>query len=337
MYEYANRISARGHKVTLLHTISRPFKKKSAPIWIKRLIFFLRGVGRPKWFPLRKDIQCRIIPEATNRYIEDADVIISTWWEMAHMVGALNMSKGAKFNLVQDYEIWSGNVDSVIASYKLPLRYLCISKYLQKLVAEHALELPFHLPNAIDLRFFCCTRPPKDRHPASVIMLFSSEARKGSKYGVEAIIKLRERFPDIKVTLFGVVPRPDLPNWIQYHQKPQNLPDLYNQHAIFISPSLGEGWALPPAEAMCCGCAVVCTEIGGHLDYAIEGRTALLVPPENPTAIFLAVAELVENRDKRFILAEEGARFISSNFDWEKNTETLIAKFKEVIQTAIKN
>jgi glycosyltransferase involved in cell wall biosynthesis len=333
MYEYANRISSRGHSVCILHSISRPFKKSSTPLWLKGAILSLRNVSRPRWFPLRPEVVSKVIPEAIDRFVPDADVTVSTWWEMAHMVAKLSGSKGIKVNLVQDYEVWNGFEDLVHESYKLPIQHVCISKYLTRTVAAYADFTPFHLPNAIDLKIFGCRVAPLERDPRSVIMLLSPELRKGSRFGIEALGALRARFPSLKATLFGVHPRPDLPAWIRYHQKPSDLPSLYNQHAIFLSPSLGEGWALPPAEAMCCGCAVVCTDIGGHQDYAIHDQTANLVPPESSDAIVESISSLIQSPAHRVSLARSGAEFIKSNFSWDTNTDRLIGKVSGWLKT----
>ena len=329
MYEYANRISARGHSVCILHSISRPFKKSSTPNWLKQALFALRGVSRPSWFPLRPEVVSKIIPEVTDRFIPDADVTICTWWEMAHMLARLSPAKGCKVNLIQDYELWNGMEDLVHDSYRLPIHHVCISKYLKRTVALYSSTPPFHLPNAIDRSVFDCKISPAEREPLSVIMLLSPEPRKGSKFGLEALNRLRERFPGLQATLFGVHPKPHLPEWIRYHQKPPKLADLYNQHAIFLSPSLGEGWALPPAEAMCCGCAVVCTDIGGHQDYAIHHQTAALVPSESPEAIVTALSELFLSSSLRLKIATGGTEFINTNFNWDINTNILIEKISE--------
>ncbi len=39
-----------------------------------------------------------------------------------------------------------------------------------------------------------------------------------------------------------------------------------------------EGFALPPLEAMACGCAVIGFTGGGGTEHMIDGRTALIAP-----------------------------------------------------------
>lgn len=324
MYEYANRLSLSGHKVSIFHSIKRPFKKSNTPLWYKQLLFKIRNVSRPKWFPLNENISSKIVPEISDKYIPDADVIIGTWWQMTYAINNLSKSKGAKFNLIQDYENWKGQVDKVDASYSLPINHLVIAKYLQNLVEEKTGIAPTHIPNAIDSKVFFQTTSPEDRNPQSIIMMYSEEERKGTSYGIAALKKLKEIYPSLKVTLFGVYKKPEqLPPDFIYYQRPANLRELYNESAIFLTPSIGEGWALPPAEAMACGCAVVCTNIGGHLDYATDGETAILIEPKNTEDTYQKIKKLLDDNELRIRMAKNGAQLISTSFSWEKSVKKM--------------
>ncbi len=331
MYEYANRLRERGHLVTVLHSIRRPFKKMRSPLWWKLLNYKLRRAERPDWFPLHPAIRSVIVPEITDKYLPDADVTMSTWWEMAYMVRRLNPSKGRPFNLVQDYEIWKGNQELVHATYRLPIHHLVIARYLQELIEKHSGKQPVHIPNAIDTEKFFIEEPIESREEASVIMLYSKEPRKGSAFGIEALLELKKLVPALRATLFGVFAKPSLPDWIDYQQKPADLRGLYNAHAIFFSPSLGEGWALPPAEAMACGCAVVCTDIGGHADYAKDGETALLVEAENVPSMVSRLHQLISNPERRMVLAKNGNAFIHGEFSWTASVDKLEKAFYDAV------
>ncbi|MBX2914255.1 MAG: glycosyltransferase family 4 protein [Cyclobacteriaceae bacterium] len=258
-----------------------------------------------------------------DQSIPDAHATLSTWWQMAYAVASLSNSKGLKINLIQDYELWTGQEENVHASYKLPVQHVVIARYLEQLVFEKSGRLPILINTPIDTKKFIRTIASEDRNPASVIMMYSEEPRKGSEFGLEALNQLKQKLPALKVTLFSVYPRTaKIPTWMDYHQKPTNLVSLYNQHAIFISPSLGEGWALPPAEAMACGCAIVCTNIGGHQDYAKHLQTAWLVEPQNPASMANAIAALISNQTLKNSLATNGHQFIQS-FDWDEAVSKL--------------
>lgn len=332
MYEYANRLEALGHQVIVLHSIQRPYKKSGTPVWFNQLIYAIRGVARPKWFPLHKNIRSIIVPSITNKYVPDGDIVFGTWWEMAYMINDLSISKGKKMNLIQDYEIWKGHAELVDNSFALPITHMVIAKYLSELVVTKTGVTPVYLPNAIDNNKFYISNLIEERNPLSIIMLYSEEERKGTSYGIEALLRIKENFAGIVVTFFGVYKKPDnLPAWINYIQRPDDLCWLYNQHAIFFSPSLAEGWALPPAEAMYSGCAIVCTDIGGHHDYAIDNETALVVQPKNIDDMVTRLSSLLQKNNKRVKLGMDANKFIIENFSWEKSICIFLNKYNELI------
>jgi glycosyltransferase involved in cell wall biosynthesis len=317
MYEYANRLSERGHRVIVIHSIQRPYRKIKSPVWWKQIQYRMRGLSRPRWFHLHEDVQSLVVPSITDDYVPDADITLCTWWEMTYMISRLSSSKGQKFNLVQDYETWKGHEELVHASYQLPVHHLVIADYLEKIVEKYNGERPTHIPNAVDTNRFNVRIVPEERNPHSIIMLYSEEPRKGTEYGLKALTEVKKTFPDLHVELFGVYDHPKIESWMNYTQKSHDLAQLMNSCSIFFTPSLGEGWALPPAEAMACGCAVVCTKIGGHADYAIDGKTALLAEPKNVPDMVKKLTELLKNHEKRIQLAQQGFENIVTQFSWE--------------------
>jgi len=90
----------------------------------------------------------------------------------------------------------------------------------------------------------------------------------------------------------------------------------------YLSPNWAEGWHLPPAEAMACGCAVVSTDIGGVRDYAEHEKTALLSPPGDPEALTKNLLRLLEDDNLRIQLAKAGHKRIQE-FTWDRSTDLL--------------
>ena len=204
MYQYANQLQEAGHRISIFHSIKRPYKKSSTPLWMHRLKYKMGNISKVNWFTLHKDIRLSIVPEISDRYIPDADIVLSTWWEMAYMISRLSSSRGKKINLVQDYEVWEGNAPLVEASYKLPIRHVAISKYLAQMVYEKSGNRPVYFPNSIDTQKFFINTPIADRNPLSILMLYSEEPRKGTQYGIAALENLKHDFPQLICTLFGV-------------------------------------------------------------------------------------------------------------------------------------
>ena len=330
MYEYANRLAQRGHEVHVYHSVVKPFRPMKSPVWFKWTLSFLRNQFAKKWFNFHLSVQLHVVPDITDRYLPNADVVFSTWWEMAYRLTSLSPEKGKKFNLIQSLEVWTGFEQEVYDSFKLPLTHLVIANYLKEAVFTHSGNTPILLNNAIDTQIFNITRPIADRVAPKIIMLYSELALKGSASALTVFRKLKKRIKNLEIILFSTFAKPDnLEDWIHFHRNPTNLPELYNEASVFFSPSLIEGWALPPAEAMACGCAVVCTNIGGHADYAIDGKTALLVSPSNEKVMEERLFELLTNTELKNTLAKNGNEFISTYFNWDASVTQLEKLFLE--------
>lgn len=329
MYEYANHLAARGHQVTVIHGIVQRHKKMKSPLWYKRLLFFLKKASRPKWFKFNAEIRSIIVPEIIDAHIPDGDIIMSTWWSTAVEVDLLAASKGRKFNLIQGYEVWEGQADLVHESYNLASQQITVSRYLQQLVKEISGKEPLYVPNAVDPKIFFTSLPVEERNPASVCMMFSEQELKGSAYGLEALLKLKEIMPDLSVDLISVPKKPkNFPDWIAYNRNPPNLREIYNRNSIFLSTSLNEGWGLTCTESMLCSCSLLCTDIGGHREFAIDQETALLVEPKRADQIYSGLVELIENDKKRFKLSQKGRQYVTENFSWDKSTDLLERAFQ---------
>ncbi|OPZ02503.1 MAG: D-inositol 3-phosphate glycosyltransferase [Bacteroidetes bacterium ADurb.BinA395] len=332
MYEYANRLFEAGHDVVVYHSLFVPYTKYRMPLFFRYIrIHLLHPGSRPKWFQINKKIKTKTITHISNKTIRNSDILMSTNFAAAFEIARLSKNKGAKVNLIQGFETWNTDEKIVLKSYKLPIHHIVINDYLQTIVKNVTKSSPLLIYNAVDINVLNLKNEIEKRFPHSICMLYSEENHKGSRYGIEALKKCKEIYPDTKVTFFSTFSRPkELPYWINFIQTPNNLTEIYNDAAIFISPSLTEGWALPPAEAMCCGCAVICTDIGGHAAYAKNNDTALLVEPGNSEDLFLKICDLFENNEKRINIAKNGNKLVQS-FSWEKNIRTLINYFNDLI------
>jgi len=330
MYEYANRLAQRGHEVHVYHSVVKPFRPMKSPLWVKWALSFLRNQFSKKWFSFHSSVQLHVVPDITDRYLPDADVVFSTWWELAYRVATLSPEKGKKFNLIQSLEVWTGFEQEVYDSFKLPITHLVIANYLKEAVYAHSGIMPILLNNAIDTQIFHITRPIDTRVATKIIMLYSELSLKGSATALSVFRKLKKRVKNLEIILFSTFAKPEnLEDWIHFHRNPTNLTELYNESSVFFSSSLIEGWALPPAEAMACGCAVVCTNIGGHADYATDGQTALLVPTADEKVMGERLFELLTNMELKNTLAKNGNEFIHTQFNWDASVTQLEKLFLE--------
>lgn len=321
VYEYANALVRKGHRVTVVHPLSLSTEFTAMQLGKGIIRYVQRSIDksyRPDaWFRIDPHVRLLWKPSLHPRHIPDADVIVATWWHTAEWVARYPRSKGRKFYLLQGLETWGGSEDRVMATWRIPMRKIVIARWLYE-IAERMGEEAAYIPNGLDFNAFGTNNDPRERDPNRVMMLYHNVSLKGSADGLAALRFAHEQVATVEVDMFGVPGAPPgLPSWIRYHRNPPQakLRQLYNQAAIFLSPSWIEGWPLPPAEAMICGAALVATDIGGHREYAIHRETALLSPPKEPALMASNLVSLLQDPEQRIHLARSGNRYIQQ-FTW---------------------
>jgi len=182
-----------------------------------------------------------------------------------------------------------------------------------------------HIPNAIDHEECHIVFDPECREP-SVVSMSHYQDWKGCDDAVRALTLLHESHPYVKITFFGIPLRDDnLPSWIDYYQQPSRemlVKDIYNRHAVYLAASWSEGWGLPPAEAMACGCAFVGTKIGGFMEFSKHMETALLSPPRDPESLYRNLVSIIDDPGLRKSIQKAGTSKIRE-FNWGSSTEKL--------------
>ncbi|MGA9722991.1 MAG: glycosyltransferase family 4 protein [Candidatus Binatus sp.] len=284
------------------------------------------------WMRIDPRIKLSFVPGLDSRFIPDADAVFATFWLTAEYVIKFPQAKGKKFYLIQGYEIWGGPKERVEATWRLSMHKVVVSNWLYDLGRTLGARPLRHIPNAVDHRHFRILDPSHARQ-LSILAIYHCQPIKGSQDSLSVFRLLHERHPGISISMFGPYRRgAEIPNWIQYFQNPSQdlIRDLYNQHAIYVGSSYSEGWALPPAEAMACGCAFVGTNIGGFRDYAINGLTALLSSPGDCNAMFENLCRVIENPELLSRLRKGGTEFIRQ-FTWEKSGALLEDYLHEVV------
>jgi len=340
IYEFASGLARRGHEVSIVHghrlrnTAPPPRSRTVREVWRRarratgHLLRTDRGLS---WFALDPRVRMLFRRSLEARHVPDADVVVATAWQTAEYASKYPPSKGVGCYLIQHHETWSGETERVDATWRLPLHKLVIAAWLQDLAQQKGLDDVVHVPIAIDLGRFKVLSPVESR-PRRVAMMYSWHPWKGTDVGLAAIMAARLRVPDLTAVIFGVTEPPaGLPPWIEVRRdpRPEELVDeIYNGAGIYLCPSLGEGWHLPPAEAMACGCAVVSTDIGGVRDYAWHDRSALLAPPGDASGLADALVRVATDGALRMRLATTGQSVIAS-YSWERSADELERRLRD--------
>ena len=330
IYEYASHLSSRGHRVSLVHPTRPPHASRADRLmrrseWRQRFAR-LRGPVVVPWFEFSQEIDIQVIGRLTPQALPDADVVFATSWRTAQCVNAAAPNKGSKLYFIQHYETWDGPKDAVDRTWRLPMHKVVISKWLAEIAASmNESDRTTYIPNGMDFDQFARVTPYAAREPHRVGMLTHAKEWKGTPDGIAALERSREAIPDLRVTLFGTGGRPaQAPPWMEYRENVtgEALRDLYNELAVFLHPSWAEGWPLPPAEAMACGCALVATDNPGVLDYIAHEQTAIVAPRRDPGALASALTRVLSDRALRESIAAAGHDSIQ-RYTWQRATDGL--------------
>ncbi|MBE0414690.1 glycosyltransferase family 4 protein [Yoonia sp.] len=329
---YARHLQARGHEVTIVSQAARPpsFRAK-----VKDILGWQRLKAKTM-MPLTGALQDRHIvisppgPPAAED-IPDADIIIATWWETAEWVAALPASKGRKFYLLQDYEVFPYlPVDRVKATYGLPLKKIAVSSYIRDEIAKnHATTGVDVIPNAVDLAQF--NAPSRSRNTSLTVgFLYTATPRKNVQLAIDAITLAKARLPDLQVKVFGSHPPEDtlpLPAWVDYQQAPpqEDIPKIYAACDAWLFTSEKEGFGLPILEAMACRTPVLATRAGAAPDM-IDGTNGKLLP-----ALAQAFADEIQHfaqmPDAAWQVYSDAAWRTATSYTWENATDRLLDLF----------
>lgn len=126
---------------------------------------------------------------------------------------------------------------------------------------------------------------------------------------VTAAARLREQFPDLELDIVGDGPRrPAIEQliadvgggqWIRIRSSlpVDQLVELYQRAWLVVSASEAEGWGMSLSEAAATATPVVATDIAGHRDVVIDGRTGALVRSDDE--LVTAAARLLADPDLR--------------------------------------
>lgn len=125
----------------------------------------------------------------------------------------------------------------------------------------------------------------------------------------------------MKAHLQALTARLGIASKVEFAGLQRDVTPHYRQAAITVLSSNEEGFGNVLVEAQHQGCAVVSTACGGPLDIISHGRTGLLVPVEDASALAGALAQLMTSRELRERLACQGQN-ASMRFDTSSITQS---------------
>ncbi|PIP28170.1 MAG: glycosyl transferase family 1 [Candidatus Moranbacteria bacterium CG23_combo_of_CG06-09_8_20_14_all_35_22] len=221
------------------------------------------------------------------------------------------VSQSTKNDLIDLYKINPEKI-TVIPS-AVPDNFCIISRNDKKLIE---VKEKFNLPYKFIL-FFGTIEPRKNI--AGLIKAFNLLQAQGAEY--KLVIAGEKGWMNEEI--YGEIEKSPFREKIQVIN---SVPDedkvfLYNLASLFVYPSFFEGFGFPPLEAMRCGVPVIASNNSSLPE--VSGGGAILIDPDKPDEIFLAMKEILENPELKENLIKKGLER-SREFDWKKTAkETL--------------
>lgn len=320
IFEYANRLQACGNEITILFLNEHKLENLKIPSFIKNIIINHVTSIEPKWFPMNKDI-IKISSKKRNylNIAEQCDAVVATGIQTAEIVKE-NFNKSKKYYFIQDYESWICPDNYVTKTYGYGFYNIVISNWLKNIVDKYANRPSLLLKNPIDIDLYKCKYRQDERQKHTIGILYHEEKHKGVEYALKAVYKLKARYLDLLVEMFGMFPVPkELPEWIHYKRgaTQKETIDIYNKVQVFLCASIEEGYGLTGLEAMACGACLVSTAYKGVLEYAEDGYNALLSPIKDVDKLVEHVSALFDNLNERERISINGIESVK-RFSWDE-------------------
>jgi len=101
---------------------------------------------------------------------------------------------------------------------------------------------------------------------------------------------------------------------VRFLGRRDDVPAILAAGDLALSSSLCEAHSLAMLEAMAAGCPVVATRVGGVPETVPDGRTGLLVGPQDPHAMAQALITLLEDDGRRAAMSRAAAEHVRTHF-----------------------
>jgi len=165
--------------------------------------------------------------------------------------------------------------------------------------------------------------------------------RKGHQYLLQAVADLKDRYPQIKLVIFGEgylnnqlraqAASLDLGDVVQFAGFRDDIDGFLACFDLFAHPALAEGLGVATLKAAAAGVPVVGFAAGGVVEAVAHEKTGLLVAPEDSGALAEAIRRIIDDPDLGRQFGEAGRRRMQSEFSIDTMADRHIALYESVL------
>ena len=166
---------------------------------------------------------------------------------------------------------------------------LSCSGYLQEYMKGRS-TLPVQVViNGIDLEMF---HPPEKQQLNNKVVILNRKNIADARGAIELLDK------DVRESAEFTI--------LESKYSQREIAEFFREADIFMAIGYPEGFALPPLEAMACGCAVVGFTGGGGLEHMIDGKTALVAEDGNVEQLSHCLRRILTDSELKERLRKNG-------------------------------
>lgn len=203
------------------------------------------------------------------------------------------------------------------------------------------------IPNIINLDRFTANVQREERAQAAPHIVVTRNLE--LIYDVATVIRafdlVRTRIPTVRLTVAGSGPERSaleqqvaelgLSACVHFTGRLDNekIATLYQRADVMVNASLVDNMPISILEALASGVPVVSSNAGGIPYLVTHKKNALLVAPQDPTALADAVLQVLCDQNLAQQLVEEGLQLVQE-FSWSNVKQRLFAVYQQVLSPA---
>lgn len=185
------------------------------------------------------------------------------------------------------------------------------------------------------------SKPLQALPPQQLLMIGRLTEEKGFETAFHALKQLLPKYPHLKLRLIG-----DGVQFEQLHQlkkelkldaqirmegfiHPDEIPSCIDAATLVLIPSTYESFSLTALQAAQRGRPVVASRVYGLKEVVEDGKTGLLVEPQNPVALADAIDRLLSHPDQIRAMGEAGFERANRLFNIEITTQKYIHMYRD--------
>jgi glycosyltransferase involved in cell wall biosynthesis len=199
-----------------------------------------------------------------------------------------------------------------------------------------------------EAHFIPASNPSPRSDRPTVLFVGNVVENKGLHIVFDAVMKLRSKYPEIRLQIVGEIPRDsDMIKGFREriaadkaesnfefagYVMPNDLPNYYRRANVFCSPAEFEGGvANVYLEAMACGCPIVVSTAGGGPEAVVDGKTGLLVPPNDVQATVDALDTILGQTQINDEMGVASRIRVEDYFAMDKYIDRVLAVYEKAI------